>query len=161
MTLPRCGLYRTTAPIGEIPEGRLVFFHNHGDPGPGIYLPESWHLNRARFAASGTSLLDERLAANLAPVPPEGLYRVEEQITCCPQACRTFVAGQLVQVGYNARAEPILFQPAWTAAGLTFPTVGQILDPERLAHLSLLHVADGDRSPPSEPEPHRPPGLLH
>ena len=40
--LPPCGLYRTVKPIGSIEAGRLVYFHNHGDPGPGLYFPESW-----------------------------------------------------------------------------------------------------------------------
>ena len=40
--LPPCGLYRTTGPVGSIPEGRLIYFHNHGEPGPGLYLPASW-----------------------------------------------------------------------------------------------------------------------
>ena len=33
-SLPPCGLYRTRRALGtSIPEGRLVYFHNHGDPG--------------------------------------------------------------------------------------------------------------------------------
>jgi len=53
--LPDCGLYRTVAPIAGIPAGRLVYFHNHGEPGPGFYFPESWTHNRAKFSASGTT----------------------------------------------------------------------------------------------------------
>jgi hypothetical protein len=35
--LPPCGIYRTSQPLGDhVPAGQLVFFHNHGDPGPGI-----------------------------------------------------------------------------------------------------------------------------
>ena len=52
-TKPPCGLYRTVADVGEIQAGRLVYFHNHGDPGPGIFLPSSWHGNRARFEGTG------------------------------------------------------------------------------------------------------------
>ncbi len=48
--LPPCGIYVTTAALGGIPEGRLVYFHNHGDPGPGLYLPARWKGNR-RFEA--------------------------------------------------------------------------------------------------------------
>lgn len=36
-----CGLYRTTRPIPDaVPAGVLVYYHNHGDPGPGVYLPD-------------------------------------------------------------------------------------------------------------------------
>ena len=47
--LPPCGIYRTDLALGdEVPAGRLVYFHDHGDPGPGIYLPRDWVANRAR-----------------------------------------------------------------------------------------------------------------
>ena len=51
--LPPCGIYRTLAQVGDVPAGRLVYFHNHGDPGPGVYLPERWSANRAHFQARG------------------------------------------------------------------------------------------------------------
>ena len=54
--LPPCGLYRTTTKIGEIEAGRLVYFHNHGDPGPGLYLPSGWSNNTARWGARGTTV---------------------------------------------------------------------------------------------------------
>ena len=38
-----CGLYRTSEPIEDaIEAGVLVYYHNHGDPGPGVYLPRAW-----------------------------------------------------------------------------------------------------------------------
>ena len=48
--LPPCGLYRTTTKIGDCEADRLVYFHNHGDPGPGFYFPEKWVKNRAQFS---------------------------------------------------------------------------------------------------------------
>jgi hypothetical protein len=47
--LPPCGVYRTKTAVAGIEAGRLVYFHNHGDPGPGLYPPESWAQNRAKF----------------------------------------------------------------------------------------------------------------
>ena len=58
--LPPCGLYRTVAAIGGVEADRLVYFHNHGDPGPGVYLPERWTRNRATFSSRGNTL-DGRL----------------------------------------------------------------------------------------------------
>ncbi len=141
MTLPKCGLYRTTDTIGGIPADRLVYFHNHGDPGPGLYLPESWNQNRASFPKGGMTLPDDAAAEHLEAVLPEGLYRVTEEFTCCEQNCRTFGVGLLTQLGYNGEAKPILFVPEWTSRGLAFPTVGQPLDLDRLEKLEPLKVA--------------------
>lgn len=141
MELPHCGLYRTTEPIGEVPANRLVYFHNHGDPGPGIYLPESWQLNRARFAQRGTTLPAESLAFTLEPLPAEGLYRVTREMTCCEKHCRTFPPELLVQLGYNGQGEPILFVPELTEAGLAFPQMGTKLDRDRLEGLGPLKVS--------------------
>src|SRR5688500_7170961 len=111
MSLPRCGFYRTTQAIGPVPQDRLVYFHNHGDPGPGIYLPIDWRANRANFADRGTTLTDEAIAETLDPLAPEGLYRVEHEFTCCAKRCRMYRPGQLVQLGYDVTAKPILFIP--------------------------------------------------
>ena len=138
--LPPCGLYKTTEPIGEIPANRLVYFHNHGDPGPGIYLPESWSYNRARFAKRGKTLPDESYAYSLEPLPAEGMYRVTEEFTCCEKNCRTFAETLLVQLGYNAKAEPLLFVPEWTEKGFSIPEMGTRLDTNRLNKLAPLKM---------------------
>lgn len=142
MTLPPCGLYRTSVEIAGVPAGRLVYFHNHGTPGPGIYLPHAWSSNRASFAERGVTLPDVSLAATLAPLAPEGLYRVEETFTCCENDCVTYEPGLLVQLGYNGGAEPLLFVPVWTTAGLAFPEIGQRLDDDRIQKLAHLRVAE-------------------
>jgi len=142
--LPPCGLYKTTIDIGSVPAGRLVMFHNHGNPGPGVYLPEDWHLNRATFSEQGETLGDPGLAVTLEPLPPEGLYRVLEPFTCCEKNCRTFDADLLVQLGYNGEGTPILFVPEWTPGGLAFPAVGTPLDTERLTRMAPLTVQQGE-----------------
>jgi len=146
--LPPCGLYRTTRVIEAIPADRLVYFHNHGQPGPGIYLPESWALNRAAFAKNGTTLNNSQIAS-LEPLPAEGLYRVTAELTCCAEAHRTFPANMMVQLGYNGLAVPILFVPEWTARGLAFPESGQALDRDRLSKLERLVVAEAPSGVPS------------
>jgi hypothetical protein len=58
-----CGIYRTTVPIAAaVPAGVLVYYHNHGEPGPGVYLPRDWRNNRAVFHEGGTTVPDERYA---------------------------------------------------------------------------------------------------
>lgn len=139
--LPPCGLYRTSAPLGEaIPAGRLVYFHNHGEPGPGVYLPESWRVNRARFQSRGTTLADPSWAHTLEPLSPEGLYRVQAPFACCDKCCKSFEAELVVQLGYNGAAEPILFLPEWTATGLALPESGTTIDAARVALLAPLKV---------------------
>lgn len=138
--LPDCGIYRTRAPLGEIPAGRLVYFHNHGDPGPGVYLPSGWSLNRAQWHKRGTPIPDEAWALTLEPLAPEGFYRVREAFTCCEKRCRTYQPELLVQVGYNGEGQAILFVPEWTPAGLAIPTTGNFVGQEELRALAPLVV---------------------
>jgi len=143
MALPPCGLYRTTKAIGPVPAGRLVYFHNHGNPGPGIYPPTGWKTNRAQFAKEGVTLPAEADAQSLQPLLDQGLYRVGESFTCCEKNCRTYEPDTLVQLGYDGEATPILFLPEWAEEGLVFPTRGQRVDALRLAKLELLFVGAG------------------
>jgi hypothetical protein len=139
--LPPCGLYRTRRALGDVAAGRLVYFHNHGDPGPGLYLPRGWKLNRAQWHANGVPLPDAEWARHLEPLLPEGLYRVREAFTCCEQNCHTYEPDLLVQLGYNGAAEPLLFVPEWTEAGLAVPEQGARIDADRVARLAPLKVA--------------------
>ena len=142
--LPPCGLYRTGAPLADhVPEGRLVFFHNHGDPGPGIYLPSGWVANRARWHEHGHTIPTAAWAQSLVPLPAEGLYRVREAFSCCAKRCRLYEPEMLVQLGYDASAQPLLFVPEWTEAGVAIPEVGLRIDEDRLTRLALLTVAEG------------------
>ncbi|MFH2007802.1 MAG: hypothetical protein ABI333_14565 [bacterium] len=148
MDLPACGIYRTTEEIGSVPANRLVYFHNHGNPGPGVYLPESWSANRVRFSEKGTPLPAENLAFTLEPLLAEGLYRVRESFTCCEKGCRTYQEELLVQLGYDGSATPLLFVPQWTETGLAIPQLGNKLDRDRLDKLAPLKVAVSKKSPP-------------
>ncbi|MCA2977094.1 MAG: hypothetical protein INH41_24875 [Myxococcaceae bacterium] len=146
-THPPCGLYRTTRPLEQLPAGRLVMFHNHGTPGPGVYLPRAWALNRAEWHAQGITVPDAEWSASLAPLAAEGLYVVNETFHCCDQRCVQFPSGQLVQLGYDGEATPILFLPEWTARGLGFPERGTRLDPSRVQQLGRLLVAQAADAP--------------
>jgi hypothetical protein len=149
-TLPACGLYRTREALEDhVPQGRLVYFHNHGDPGPGVYLPSGWSLNRAQWHDTGHTIPSPDWASTLAPLPSEGLYRVTETFTCCAKACRTYEPDLLVQLGYNAAAEPLLFVPEWTDSGLAIPEMGIPIDEDRLRCLAALRVVEAE--PPEGP----------
>jgi hypothetical protein len=145
MALPPCGLYRTTLALEHVPAGRLVFFHNHGDPGAGIYLPSGWALNRAQWHERGHTIPTPEWAATLVALPPEGLYRVREAFACCAKRCRTYEPELLVQLGYNGEAEPLLFLPEWTRSGLAIPELGTRIDVDRVAALVRLTVASGEQ----------------
>ena len=118
-----------------------MYFHNHGNPGPGLYLPEGWAHNRAKFSANGTTLHDESYAASLRSLPVEGFYRVLEEFDCCDKSCRTFKSGTFVQLGYNRQGEGILFLPTLTEAGLTLPERGTRIEDDRFPKIEVLKVA--------------------
>lgn len=142
--LPPCGIYRTLEAIGGIPAGRFVYFHNHGDPGPGMYLPESWVGNRARFSKQGHLLPKPADAEKLVPLPPEGFYRVEKPFHCCSKKCRRYEPDTLVQLGYNGEGTPILFDPKWKGASVALPDRGTRIDFEALLSIGLLQVTVED-----------------
>lgn len=139
--LPSCGLYRTTREIAGVPANRLVYFHNHGEPGPGLYLPQGWKLNRAQFAQQGHTLPSPDAAAALQPLAPEGLYRVREPFFCCAKQCQRFEPELLVQLGYNGAGDAIVFVPEWTPAGLAIPETGSGIDAEKVKLLAPLKLA--------------------
>lgn len=139
--LPSCGIYRTRQQLGEIPAGRLVYFHNHGNPGPGVYPPASWHQNRARFHEHGSTLAStSNFDELLEPLLAEGFYRVRAAFECCDQRCRTYESGTLVQLGYDAQANAILFVPEWRPEGFSLPERGTRVGADRLESLEPLNV---------------------
>jgi hypothetical protein len=147
-TLPPCGLYRTGLALGdEVPAGCLVYFHNHGDPGPGVYLPSGWSANRARWHEHGHTIPSPEWAATLEALPAEGLYRVREEFACCERRCRVYEPDLLVQLGYDGEAQPILFVPEWTQAGLAIPETGTGIDADRLDRLAPLLVVEAEDVP--------------
>lgn len=141
--LPPCGLYSTTVALdAHVPAGRLVYFHDHGDPGPGVYLPARWTANRVQWHDQGHTVPSPAWARTLTPLPAEGFYRVRDSFACCAERCRIFEPDVLVQLGYDAEAQPIVFLPEWTSRGLALPETGTRIDGARLAHLAPLKVAD-------------------
>ncbi len=155
----RCGIYKTTVSLGNVPVGKLVYFHNHGDPGPGVYLPRAWAANRAEFHEKGHTISMSEARASLASLASEGLYCVEAPFWCCEKKCREFATHSLVQLGYNAEAAPILFTPAWTPTGLSMPGDGTRVNTDVLVNLRELIVANDRRERGVRDSPTR--GVVH
>ncbi len=151
MQLPPCGLYRTRAAIGAIPAERLVYFHNHGDPGPGLYLPSGWKRNRVELQARGQTLEDPELLRHLEPLPPEGFYRVIEPFHCCERKCREFETDTLLELGYKGDGLPIVFTPELVDGMIAIPTNGTAIDLKVLPLLKLLKVATSSAESGSKP----------
>jgi hypothetical protein len=155
--LPPCGIYRTRKAIKSIEAGRLVYFHNHGDPGPGVYLPEGWSNNRARFSANGTTVPDDFDPKSLQALKTEGLYRVNAMFYCCSKKCTKFEPDTLVQLGYNGNAQALVFLPELSPRGVNLPERGSIVDDAELKNLTALKVV---QSKDQQPEISMPRGLI-
>ncbi len=140
-----CGLYRTILSLpgheDAVPAQRLVYFHNHSERGgPVVLLPESNTNNKWRFQGAGLPANDEAFIAAMEPLKPEGLYRVREHFH--PDGARVVPAGALAQLGYNRRADPILFfpQPVSGENAIAFPAKGMSIPPAVYALLDRIDL---------------------
>jgi hypothetical protein len=140
--LPPCGLYRTVKPIGGLEAGRLVYFHNHGDPGPGLYFPERWTHNRAHFSAKGSTVPSDFDPRALMALPGEGFYRVKRAFHCCEKKCVQFEPEALVQLGYNGAGKALVFVPQLTRGAITVPERGVMIDDVAFENLVALIVPE-------------------
>jgi hypothetical protein len=136
--------------LGSVAAGKLVYFHNHGNPGPGLYLPKEWRYNRAQFEEKGHTVYDLDSLRWLEPLPPEGFYRVLESFHCCEKQCLLFAQDALLQLGYNADADPILFIPELVDSMFAIPEQGWKTTLERLVNVRQLQlpVTKRDTLPP-------------
>jgi hypothetical protein len=132
--VPGCGPYRTTRPLPgheeAVPAERLIYFHNHSDAGPPlVLLPASNERNRWRFHQRGLLVEDPGYVASLVALKPEGFYRLREHFH--PNEEQVVAQNALVQLGYTAVAEPIIFFPRLheTENSLVFPPRGTRIPP--------------------------------
>lgn len=137
-----CGLYRTTVRLGPIAAGRLVSFHNHGEPGPGLFLPVEWVNHRARFGSEGLLIEAEWWTSTLDPLPFEGLYRVREAFHCCDNRCVRFEPELVVLLSFTPEAQAVLVVPEWTDHGIDLSTPARVIDRAGLDKLAPLRVAE-------------------
>ena len=140
--LPPCGLYRTTAKIGGVEAGRLVYFHNHGNPGPGLYFPEKWNQNRVQFSPKGMTVPTGFDGSGLKPLPADGFYHVTKEFHCCSKQCVKFTPNVFVQLGYNGDGKPLVFVPQLGVGGISIPDKGVAIDDECLVNLAPLMVSE-------------------
>ena len=154
--LPNCGLYRTGAALPgneeQVPEGILVYFHNHSDQGPAMLLtPHSNEHNRWQFHERGWLVEASDFIEAMVPLKPEGLYVNTEHIHISPE--EIIPARMLVQLGYNRSGDPILFVPELRDSVLGVPERGSRIDRERISELRPLKVAVFRSDPGERPEP--------
>lgn len=142
--LPPCGLYRTVQPIGGLEPGRLVYFHNHGNPGPGLYFPERWKHNRAHWSERGTTVPPDFDPRALRPLPAEGFYRVKTSFHCCEKKCVQFEPDQMVQLGYNGAGQGILFIPTLQGGAITTPERGTVINDAAFEHITQLKFPEAE-----------------
>jgi hypothetical protein len=145
--LPPCGLYRTVARIGEIDVGRLVYFHNHGSPGPGLYLPERWAHNRATFSPKGMTVPADFDGRALRALPAEGFYRVTEAFFCCEKRCVRYEPDAFLQLGYNGAGRALVFVPELGSGAIAIPERGTLIDDAALDNLVALQVSERREDP--------------
>ena len=133
--VPRCGIYRTGIALGgkeeQVPEGRLVMFHNHSEQGPPlVLLPESVTANKWSFHTGGFLVEDEEFIEKMISLPAEGLYILKDHIHVTKQDIipdRT-----LVQLGYNGKGEGILFPGHFEENSITFPEKGYRFNSDKI-----------------------------
>jgi len=143
--LPPCGIYRTVSPIGGVEANRLVYFHNHGDPGPGLYPPDRWASNRVVFSEKGQTVPEDFDPRALKSLPAEGFYRVTRAFFCCEKECTKFEPEALLQLGYNGSGRGILFTPEWSGGVIRVPERGSLIDDEAFKSLVALKLAEGEQ----------------
>ena len=111
--MPDCGLYRTPTALpgseDRIPAGSLVYFHNHseGGPLPSVLPPDHNVHNRWHFHGPAIeNIRNPSWVERLEKMPAEGFYTLRREL---PFEGGSWPRATLVQLGYNMRAEPILF----------------------------------------------------
>jgi hypothetical protein len=119
-----------------------VYFHNHGDPGAGLYFPERWNANRAQFSPRGTTLPVVFDVQSLFALPAEGFYRVKASFYCCEKHCVQYEPDMFVQLGYNGAGRALLFTPEIGTGGMTIPERGTPISDDAFRHLVALKVPE-------------------
>ena len=124
-----CGLYRATKPIpagsDTIAPPRLVYYHNHSQQDSSmVLLPDVNEENRWSFKEKGFLISDAGFIEGLEPLKAQGLYRMREHFH--PNDDQVVNANALVQLGYDAQGDPILFFPKGVEGenALAFPSSG-------------------------------------
>ena len=70
----------------------------------------------------------------------------EETFFCCENECREYQTDQLVQLGYNSKAEPILFQPELVDGNFAIPERGTRINVERVKNIRRLKVHESKKA---------------
>ena len=125
--LPDCGLYRTGIALPsrseDVPAGSLVYFHNHSDQGsPMVVTPHDNENNCWRFHERGWSVEDSDFIEKMVPLKPEGLYLNTRHLHITRE--EVIPERTLIQLGYNRKADTILFVGRFEGNAIVFPHQG-------------------------------------
>ena len=121
-----CGIYRTAQAMPgkeeQVPAGRLIYYHNHSEQGPGIILMPSKNTNNKwSFHTRGYLVESDDYVKTLQPLPKEGFYILRANLS----VGEGFLPERsLVQLGYNPQGDPILFPGKRTGNSIEFPLRG-------------------------------------
>jgi hypothetical protein len=157
--LPKPGLYRTTQPYpgqeSELPAQALVYVGQRPeDPLPFVVRPGQNHRNEWFWSEPVFVLRSPTWSKTLVSLPPEGFYILPEEFN--PVQGLRWPRNAIVQLGYNARGQGILFVAERHADEernvLSFDERGISIDDallRRLVRAPVLVV----RRPPAEATP--------
>ncbi len=140
--LPNPGLYRTTQPMPgqeeQIPANALVFV-GQADNGGGMFVvrPGANRRNRWFWGEPTTPLRSPTWSKTLKPLPAEGFYVLPQTMEL--EGGGRWLQGAIVQLGYNAEGQGILFVAEWKEDGtenaLIFSDRGIVIDDRMLDRL--------------------------
>lgn len=153
LDLPEPGLYRTTQPYpgheDAFPAGVLVYLGQAANGGQKFVVrPGQNRNNRWYWGEPTTPLRSPSWAKTLRVLPSEGFYVLPETINF--DGGGRWLAGAVVQLGYNGNGEGILFvaeqRDASPDNALYFSDKGMMIDDkllDRLTWAPILPVRDG------------------
>ena len=154
ITLPACGLFRTTRPLPgaeqAVPAGLLVNFHNHSEQSmPVVLEPVHNVFNRWQWSATPHYVRQLSWIESLQRLPVEGFYVLRRDVPIDGGKAH-WPKGTLVQLGYDRSANPIVFiaqqRHDLHENALIFADSGVVIGEEGLAFIERLMVYE-------EPDP--------
>jgi len=140
--LPDPGLYRTTQAMPgheeQIPANALVFVgQSAGGGAMFVVRPGANRRNRWFWGEPTVPLRSPTWSKTLKPLPSEGFYVLPQSLEL--EGGGRWLQGAIVQLGYNAEGQGILFVAEWKEDGtenaLTFGDRGIIIDDKMLDRL--------------------------
>ncbi len=155
LELPEPGLYRTTQPYpgfeNQFPADVLIFVGRAQDGSTFVVRPRENRRNRWFWGEPTTPLRSPTWGATLKKLPREGFYILPETITT--EGGGRWVTNAIVELGYNAKGQGIVFVAEWDEGGrdntLTFSDKGAMISDDILSRLTwapILPIRDSKQA---------------